>query len=99
MKLILAALLVSGSAAAAALPNPSTLADQTVAQARSRSVAEHYAVAAIPRQQAAPEPTREEEYRRIQEDMQKWFPRCDRLEFKNRDFRIRWHGASTLQPN
>ncbi len=99
MKLILAALLVSGSAVAAALPNSSTLVDQTVAQAHSRSVAEHYAEAAIPRQQAAPDPTREEEYRRIQEDMQKWFPRCARLESKNRDFRIRWNGASALQHN
>ena len=97
MKLILASLLVSASAIAAAVPNPSILVDQTVAQAHAQSVAERYATATIPRQQAAVEPTRDEEYRRIQEDLQKWFPRRGRLEITNRDFKIQWHGVSAPQ--
>jgi len=94
MKLMLASLLASASVMAVALPNPSTLVDQTVAQAQAQSVAEHYATAAIPRPQAAIEPTRDEEYRRIQEDMQKWFPTRD----TKRGFKIQWHETSASRP-
>ncbi len=94
MKLTLASLLACASLTAATLPNPSILIDQSVAQAHAQKVAERYAAATIPRQQAAVEPTREEEYRRIQEDMQKWFPRRCPLEIKNRDFKMQWHGVS-----
>jgi len=98
MKLILASLLASAAVMAAAPPNPSILIDQTAAQAQAQTVAEHYATAPVPRQQAAVEPTREEEYRRIQEDMQKWFPRRSPLELTNRNFKLQWHDASASQP-
>jgi predicted component of type VI protein secretion system len=93
MKLILASLLASASLTPATLPNPSILTDQTVAQAHAKNVAEHYAAAATPKQQAASEPSRDEEYRRIQEDMQKWFPCRRPLEPTSRDFKMRWHGV------
>jgi hypothetical protein len=86
----------SAAVMAAATPNPSILIHQTVAQAQAQNVAEHYATAPIPTQQAAVEQTRDEEYRRIQEDMQKWFPR--RVELTNRDFKLRWQDASASQP-
>ena len=98
MKLIFASLLACASVTAATLPNPSILIDQTVAQAHAQKVAEHYATATIPTQQAAVEPTREEEYRRIQGDMQKWFPRRCPLEITNRDFKMQWHGVSSRSP-
>ena len=97
MKLILASLFASAVATAAALPHPATLIDQTVAQTQAQNVAERYAAAGIPRQQAALEPTREEEYRRIQEDMQNWFPHRSRKTTK-RDFKLQWHAASAPQP-
>ncbi len=99
MKLILACLLAFASLTAATLPSPSILIDQTVAQSHAQQVAEHYASAITPRQQAALEPTREDEYRRIQEDMQKWFPRRCPLQITNRDFKLQWHGVSAPQPH
>jgi predicted component of type VI protein secretion system len=93
MKLIIASLLGAACLTAATLPSPSILADQTVAQAHAQNVAEHYAAATPPTQQAASEPSREEEYRRIEEDMQKWFPCRRPLEPTNRDFKMRWHGV------
>ncbi|MGA7413323.1 MAG: hypothetical protein WBW33_22805 [Bryobacteraceae bacterium] len=98
MKLIIASLLVSAPAMAAALPNPSILVDQTIAQAHAQNVVERYATATVPSQQAAVEPTREEQYRRIQADLQKWFPRRGHLEITRRDFKIQWHGVSASQP-
>jgi hypothetical protein len=71
MKLILASVLASASVIAAALPNPSILVDQTVAQAHAQNAAEQDATASIPRQREAVEPTRDEAYRRIQEDTAK----------------------------
>lgn len=98
MKLILASLLACASLTAATLPDPSILIDQTVAQAHAEKVAEHYATATISMQQAAVEPTREEQYRRIQEDIQKWLPHRCPLEITNRDFKMQWHGVSAPPP-
>jgi len=94
MKLLQTFLLASAPVVAAALPIASTLVDQTVAQAHAQSVAERYASAAVPKQQTAVEPTREEQYRRIQEDLQKWSPRHKPLEVTNRDFKIQWRDTS-----
>ena len=94
MKLILASLLTSASVMAATFPSPSILVDQTVAQGHAQNLAEHYATATIPTQQAAVEPTREEEYRRVQEDMQRWFPGRGRLEIPKRELKMQMHRVS-----
>jgi hypothetical protein len=73
MRYALTFLLAAASMMATDLPSPATLIDQTFAQARSQSLAERYAGAIVPANQTALEPTRELEYRRIEEDLQKWF--------------------------
>lgn len=97
MKLLLASLLASAAAIAAELPNPAILVDQTAAQAQAQSVAARYATADIPEQQAAVEPTREDQYRRIQEDMQKWFPSSGGTARKNRRSEAKFHTVSSSE--
>jgi hypothetical protein len=84
MKYTLTFLLASASVMAGALPNPSTLVEQALAQGRERVVAERYAKSAVPASQVAVAPTREEDYRRIQDDLEKWFPNSSRLEVSKR---------------
>ena len=97
MKLVLAFLLASASIMAAALPNPAAIADQTVAQARALRVAEHYANAAVPTSQAAVEPTRDEQYQRIQDDLQKWYPGHRSSDAKRTGFTVPWRTAFAAQ--
>jgi hypothetical protein len=90
MKFTLTFLLASASVMAGALPNPSTLVDQTVAQANERGVAERYAKSPVPDSQVGVAPTREEDYQRIQDDLEKWFPHSSRLQVAKRGSKAQW---------